>query len=369
MSSNNLKTESIYNIYSESFKLSVNKGFAILQQQQEFVDLTIASGGYLVKAHKSIIALASPYIKSILLSTPCQHPVIFFSNISHRVLSFILEFVYTGEVQVPCDLYESFIQAAKDMHIDGLDKLNAAMDLNRLPLNKTAVTDDFDTISLNILNEPVSNKISRSDETNEVVVNMEHENNFTENLYSSRGTNIIQENYLESSPKRNVITNPDEPICHESLYPACENVYLSNHVDPVGQVNTNLINLTTVGDTQDSNTPVQHTYSPVEESQEQVKTPEKSQPFYTTSIRGSIKMILNRYVYNLHHQSNNGCNRRWRCIDYRRKHCPAYVDTRDEIIISRKNLHSHEFHDSKIVSTAAKKNFFTSLGEMKKIDK
>lgn len=44
---------------------------------QEFVDVTLAAGGHLVKAHQNILALASPYLKEMLKSAPCQHPIIF----------------------------------------------------------------------------------------------------------------------------------------------------------------------------------------------------------------------------------------------------------------------------------------------------
>lgn len=49
----------------------------LLLQNAEFVDMTLAAEGRLVQVHKNIVALASPYLKAMLQSAPCQHPVIF----------------------------------------------------------------------------------------------------------------------------------------------------------------------------------------------------------------------------------------------------------------------------------------------------
>lgn len=59
-----------------------------ISQNGEFVDMTLAADGHLVKVHQVIIALASPYLKELIASAQCPHPVIFL-NVS-RI--FILRF-------------------------------------------------------------------------------------------------------------------------------------------------------------------------------------------------------------------------------------------------------------------------------------
>lgn len=39
--------------------------------------MTLAADGHIVKVHQMIIAVASPYLKELILSAPCPHPVIF----------------------------------------------------------------------------------------------------------------------------------------------------------------------------------------------------------------------------------------------------------------------------------------------------
>lgn len=49
----------------------------ILLQNGELVDMTLAADGHFVKVHQVLIALSSTYLKQLILSAPCQHPVIF----------------------------------------------------------------------------------------------------------------------------------------------------------------------------------------------------------------------------------------------------------------------------------------------------
>lgn len=58
-------------------------------------------------------------------------------------------------------------------------------------------------------------------------------------------------------------------------------------------------------------------------------------PLYTRSNRGAIQMVMNRFIYYLHHTSFGKQKRRWRCIMYRRQRCTAYIDTNGELITSR----------------------------------
>lgn len=46
-------------------------------QNEEFVDMTLAADGHHVKVHQMVMALASPYIKDLISSAACPHPIIF----------------------------------------------------------------------------------------------------------------------------------------------------------------------------------------------------------------------------------------------------------------------------------------------------
>ncbi|XP_045494834.1 zinc finger protein 131-like isoform X1 [Colias croceus] len=118
---------------------NISSGLSDLQQNEEFVDMTLAADGHFVKVHKVIMALASPYLKEIISSTKCEHPVIFLNKISYTTLSSILEYVYTGEVYVHFENINEFIVAAKDLHIRGLQDVNI---VNSIPTSNEPCTLD-----------------------------------------------------------------------------------------------------------------------------------------------------------------------------------------------------------------------------------
>lgn len=46
-------------------------------QRGEFVDMTLAAEGHHVKVHQMVMSLVSPFIKDLISSANCPHPVIF----------------------------------------------------------------------------------------------------------------------------------------------------------------------------------------------------------------------------------------------------------------------------------------------------
>lgn len=61
----------------ESYQSNICNGLTTLQQRGEFVDMTLAADGHLVKVHRMVLCLVSPYIKNLIASVDCPHPVIF----------------------------------------------------------------------------------------------------------------------------------------------------------------------------------------------------------------------------------------------------------------------------------------------------
>lgn len=117
---------------SSTYKNHIFEGFSRLQQNDEFVDMTLAAEGHWVKVHRTLVALASPYFRELLQSMPCQHPVMYLYGVSHEALGFILEYIYTGQVEIPAEKVQSFLHIARDMQIAGLKNV-APPDDNEAP--------------------------------------------------------------------------------------------------------------------------------------------------------------------------------------------------------------------------------------------
>ncbi|XP_064072058.1 protein abrupt-like isoform X2 [Vanessa tameamea] len=72
--------ETQFSLSWEQHMLNISHGLSKFRQNGEFVDMTLAADGYFLKAHQMILSLVSPYIKDIIASLQCTHPVIFLNT-------------------------------------------------------------------------------------------------------------------------------------------------------------------------------------------------------------------------------------------------------------------------------------------------
>ena len=61
-------------------------------------------------------------------TTPCKHPIIILKDTGRDEASAMLEFAYTGEVNVAQDLLPSLLHTARSFRIKGLDKVENPVD-------------------------------------------------------------------------------------------------------------------------------------------------------------------------------------------------------------------------------------------------
>ncbi|XP_039751595.1 uncharacterized protein LOC120627647 [Pararge aegeria] len=470
----------MYCLSWDSYKNYICNGFAQLQQREELVDMTLVAEGHLVKVHKNLISLASPYIKNVINLVPCTHPIIFLSSITHEVLCQLLEYIYTGEVHVELEKLNAFIKAAKEFQLPGIayDLLketsltngqnnntpeaiptgkniniinrqleyrssNSAVDSNindildshtaqnvnknhewpqkhlinrhmkndtkALPVNKIQILENREIllgtsdapieIKTNDINLDIDMKSLESANNNNQ--NMSHatilingqSTNTMEELSTGNGIQLIKNSLLDyGTTEGDIELNNMDNILVTNMQSLDTDLQKdgNNHYDSSNSV--------TVTETYDANnfddflkfpepqnsTAKRNSVSQNDQNYENNKPANSEAPFeysldlstsvipqqYTVSNRGSVQMILNRYMYSVQYSANSGVKRRWRCIDYRILHCKAFVDTLDGKIIKRKNCHTHPFHDSKIMKKL-KANlvfgaFSTAMHEMKK---
>ncbi|CAK1600939.1 unnamed protein product [Parnassius mnemosyne] len=311
----------------DSFKTNLCSGFSTLQQNGEFVDMTLAADGHFVKVHQVLMALASPYLKELLASAPCQHPVIFLNNISSSTLSFLLEYIYTGEVLIPAKNLTAFVDAAKGLHIKGLE---------------TVVSQD---------NIPVSSFGHTS-------ISEENEGHYGNNLkkFTISKTDGLEQVGLPANARKILIKHGStgdtslrstEQSLNSSL-PKDDSHGFSDMEDNIGNDDDNDYSLPTkTTRTMDLG---------------KVPATASSNLQFTVSIRGSLQVILNRYMYNLNSTQSSGI-KRWRCIDYRNKKCMAFLVTKGNIVLNRANPHSHSYHDKKILAKIEKNAVFSALDD------
>ncbi|XP_049868059.1 modifier of mdg4-like [Pectinophora gossypiella] len=308
-------------------KRNVCTGLSSLQQNGEFVDLTLAADGHHVKVHQIVVALASPYIKELIESAQCQHPVIVLNKISYNALAAILEYIYTGEVLVSVENLSELLEAGKTLHIKGLEDMK--VDPSHTPQQHAA--------------ESYTKSETEREETEDV------------------------EEYCYFE-----ITNSKDDEKYETIY---EPVTDSTHVESMDDATRiqfaedmqtqecdNTTELTQDETTNEPDADIYTTKLPDTVKAECVKKPSSASMMqFTVSNQGSLQMILNRFVYYLKHTNRDG-TRQWRCVDYLVSHrCPAFVITKGDVVTQRVSAHTHSFHDKKIMKKVQAGTIFTAF--------
>ncbi|XP_034235601.1 protein tramtrack, beta isoform-like isoform X2 [Thrips palmi] len=103
-----------------SFHSSLTSGFKTLWEENGLVDVTLASDGQCIQAHKLILSACSPFFREVFKSNPCQHPVIILQDTHFSELESLLCFVYKGEVNIDEENLPALLRAAETLQIRGL---------------------------------------------------------------------------------------------------------------------------------------------------------------------------------------------------------------------------------------------------------
>lgn len=103
-----------------NFADNIASGFQNLYDRGDLVDVTIACDGKLLKAHKIVLAICSPYFQEMFMTNPCKHPIIVLKDVSVTVMQELLQFMYQGEVNVKHSELQSFMKIAETLQIKGL---------------------------------------------------------------------------------------------------------------------------------------------------------------------------------------------------------------------------------------------------------
>ncbi|XP_031786934.1 protein abrupt [Nasonia vitripennis] len=103
-----------------SFLNNIASSFESLWQEEGLVDVTLASDGQCLTAHKVILSASSPFFKKLFQTNPCQHPVIILQDVHFTELEALLVFIYKGEVNIEQKNLPALLKAAETLQIRGL---------------------------------------------------------------------------------------------------------------------------------------------------------------------------------------------------------------------------------------------------------
>lgn len=103
-----------------SFHTNMSDVFQTMLVHESLVDVTLACEGASIKAHKMILAACSPYFQNLFLSNPCKHPIVILKDVKFGDLKSIIDFIYSGEVNIPQEQLGSLLKTAESLKIKGL---------------------------------------------------------------------------------------------------------------------------------------------------------------------------------------------------------------------------------------------------------
>ncbi|XP_011268887.1 transcription factor GAGA isoform X1 [Camponotus floridanus] len=167
-----------------SFLSNIATSFESLWEEEGLVDVTLASDGQCLTAHKVILSASSPFFKKVFQTNPCQHPVIILQDVHFSELEALLIFIYKGEVNIEQKNLPALLKAAETLQIRGLSggDIFAKESYKRLAELEQAVAEDVPLIkeetpkkkqkvskqqNNSILEKALTPRIPQSENTNE----------------------------------------------------------------------------------------------------------------------------------------------------------------------------------------------------------
>ncbi|CRK96841.1 CLUMA_CG009870, isoform A [Clunio marinus] len=103
-----------------NFTDNITAGFHSLLFRGDLCDVTLAAEGQLLKAHKVVLSICSPYFQEMFVTNPCQHPIIILKDTKAKLVLNLLEFMYQGAVNVKQSELSAFMKIAETLQIKGL---------------------------------------------------------------------------------------------------------------------------------------------------------------------------------------------------------------------------------------------------------
>ena len=122
-----------------AFDANINQAFRQLREDLSLCDVTlVCDKSVQLKAHKVILSACSPFFREIIQHNPHPHPLIYLKGVTGTDLTFMLDYMYYGEVSIENENLQNFLMVAQDLCIKGLTDLeqNVQKDNGEIPTSK-----------------------------------------------------------------------------------------------------------------------------------------------------------------------------------------------------------------------------------------
>ena len=115
-----------------------------LFREKTFTDVTLVSDDLqMTSVHRFVLGRASSTFKKLFLVNCSANAMLYLKGIKQAELDLVLQFIYTGEVDVPTDRINDFLEAANDLDISELKNRSQTSDEEPITENLDRVADDY----------------------------------------------------------------------------------------------------------------------------------------------------------------------------------------------------------------------------------
>ena len=112
------------------FERNISRSFGLLRSEEEFFDVTLVSDDQqTMSAHKVVLSASSPYFKNVLTRNKHSHPLLCLQGVDSTLLKTVLDYIYTGQVEVLHEDLGKFLSIAEKFQLEALTTKSSFVDL------------------------------------------------------------------------------------------------------------------------------------------------------------------------------------------------------------------------------------------------
>ena len=198
-----------------------------LRQMGEHCDVSLyTKDGNVLEAHKVILSLHSPVFRRMLNTNSSMRPLLYMRGISNEIMTSIVNFIYTGSIDIERNNVDEFFEVGEDLNVNGLTGFtNKKEDVNQnnlLPfssveksnirledINFTSADKDGDLpcTEFNTARDLEDDSILEED-------NIQYDSETVEEMQESGETNNTINNDTESEKYKDLILDDEEYDSH-----------------------------------------------------------------------------------------------------------------------------------------------------------
>ena len=156
-----------YHLEWKLFHETLSESLRELRDDKDFSNVTLAfDDDNFIEVNSLILSACSKVLKGVIKKSKHPHIFIYLSGLSSATVTFLLDFMYNGEVSVPHDEVDRFLAAAHRLKVKGLIQLNK---------EEIEETNEFDSMKPGLDKSPFIEVESKEDQQSAILSQKLHE--------------------------------------------------------------------------------------------------------------------------------------------------------------------------------------------------